>query len=265
MSLIIEVLLNRMMQFLPGPIGTVKFHLGFNDENVVSRDFEGSLCHVDIWYKCPDDSLLSVYNKTLPLLPIISVETENVLDRTQSMYILQVDGSLQLEVEVSIERLSRLKDDELVVADGLENLSDDLEQAFDDGVLKDVKFIIGTKMIHAHKVVLAARSKVFKKMFIESTKDAGSTLFSISDVSYDVFAVLIRFIYTGKPPQDLLEIVFDLIAAADKYQVEDLMRICEREISTKLTEDNAETVLSAVERYGLDESIKKEAFQMVKK
>ena len=47
----------------------------------------------------------------------------------------------------------------------------------------------------------------------------------VKDVEPDVMAELLRFIYTGKTTK-LDELVGDLLAAAEKYQVEQLKKVC---------------------------------------
>lgn len=167
--------------------------------------------------------------------------------------------------KVTIKRTRLLKNVAYNRIDTLGKLSDDLKAALVSDELKDVKFLIGDQEIKAHKVVLAARSPVFRKMFATKMKESNSNEVVISDISYDTFEEMLFFIYSGNITSDFPTLVMDLFAASHKYQLEDLKKLCGTEISENLSEENAAAVLEFAEIYDCGENIKKEAFSLCKR
>lgn len=167
--------------------------------------------------------------------------------------------------KVTIKRTRLLKNVCHHRVDTLGNLSDDLKAALACEELKDVTFLFGKQEIKAHKVVLAARSPVFRKMFATNMKESKSNEVVISDISYDTFEEMLFFIYSGKVTSDFPTLVMDLFAASHKYQVEDLKKLCETEISENLSEENARDVLVFADIYDCDKNLIKEAFSLYKR
>ena len=77
-------------------------------------------------------------------------------------------------------------------------LSTQFGDLFDKMPSSDVNFNIGGREFPAHKLILAARSKVFEAMFKHSTKENVTNQIEIEDIKPEVFQELLRFIYTGR-------------------------------------------------------------------
>ncbi|KXG39585.1 hypothetical protein SORBI_3001G406600, partial [Sorghum bicolor] len=99
----------------------------------------------------------------------------------------------------------------------------------------DVKFIVGGETFAAHRLVLAARSPIFKiKLFRTSTcKDEGTTpdAITINDMDAQVFKAMLSFIYTDSWPEIDQEneaaIAQHLLVAAERYGLDRLKLMCE--------------------------------------
>lgn len=78
------------------------------------------------------------------------------------------------------------------------------------------------------------------------------------------FKELIRYIYIGEV-DDLPRHVFDLLQAADYYQVDGLKTICEDELLSCLTEENANRIFQAAHLYQCRFSLKEDAYALIKK
>jgi len=93
-----------------------------------------------------------------------------------------------------------------------------------------------------HYIFYLARSPVFERMFNsdfnEKNRDEQTLKLPFQKA---VFKELIRYIYTNKI-SDLSKHVFDLLQASDYYQVEGLKAICEEELLSCLTEENARKI-----------------------
>jgi len=124
----------------------------------------------------------------------------------------------------------------------------------------DVCFIVDNRTFYCHKVFFCGRSDYFRAMldghFSESSSP-GKQLFSASipevylnDVSPDVFAAVVAFIYQD----DALvteENVYSVLCFADVYLLNGLKRLCARAISTFLDTENVLTVLRTSRLFNL--------------
>ncbi|KAL7743109.1 hypothetical protein ACLKA6_015029 [Drosophila palustris] len=115
--------------------------------------------------------------------------------------------------------------------------------------------------IPVHKIILSARSKVFAAMFRHPMKEITENCIVLYDFNSNVVAELIRFIYTGEAP-NLQEMSADLLAAADKYELDRLKAMCTKSMSDNLSIENAHIVLKTAELYDLKD-VKAKAIQFV--
>ena len=61
----------------------------------------------------------------------------------------------------------------------------------------------------------------------------------IEDADPDVFKHLLEFLYTGYPPNRLIEVAWELLPLADRFGVLTLKSKCERAIGSYVSEANA--------------------------
>ena len=90
----------------------------------------------------------------------------------------------------------------------------------------------------AHKVILAARSPVFASMFEQNMQESSNNKVEIDDVCPDALKEMLTYIYTGQI-SDVGNVAYDLLYAADKYQLDDLKSFCEQQLSKSLKVENA--------------------------
>ncbi len=132
-----------------------------------------------------------------------------------------------------------------------ESLADDLGRLLTDGRLfSDVTLLVGERRFAAHKALLAARSPVFRAMFQANTKEGQSGHVDVVGVDHDVFQRMLAFIYTGRAG-DIGAVAADLLAAADRYQLDQLKEICEVELVRQLSATNAAQSLMLADIYSL--------------
>ena len=138
-----------------------------------------------------------------------------------------------------------------------DTLRDDLgallsfDSSMSQNKFSDVKLVIlpkesGSTAIEfpAHKVILAARSPVFAKMFEHDMQESSSNRVKVDDVQPNVFKEMLTYIYTGQVPkfgdQDM---VYDLLYVADKYQLDHLKSLCEQQLISTLQTWNAARII----------------------
>ncbi|EDV20616.1 uncharacterized protein TRIADDRAFT_50945 [Trichoplax adhaerens] len=122
-------------------------------------------------------------------------------------------------------------------------LAQDLDQLFKTKKFADITFNIGKDQLKAHKAILAARSPVFDAMFKHCMEEQRQGTVDVSDIESDVFEEMIKFIYTGEEPERIDDLAAEILAAADKYDLQRLKSLCENSISNNLTVENAAKVL----------------------
>ncbi|XP_044977501.1 BTB/POZ and MATH domain-containing protein 3-like [Hordeum vulgare subsp. vulgare] len=144
----------------------------------------------------------------------------------------------------------------------------------------DVTFEVSGERFAAHRCVLAARSKVFMAQLFGPMKET-STVIHIKDMEAKVFRALLSFIYTDLLPmiedeksQDLeegqveevvqhemrLQCLQDLFVAADRYDLQQLKFICEKQLSEQLGVSSVMSTLVLAEQHqcqGLKEACMK--------
>jgi len=89
----------------------------------------------------------------------------------------------------------------------------------------DVILNIKGKELRAHKVIVKTMSPVFETIFKEGFTEHRDNCVKIEDIDSDIFEEFIRFL-NSKQVEHLDEMCFDLLAAADKYEVQPLKEVC---------------------------------------
>lgn len=117
-------------------------------------------------------------------------------------------------------------------------LSQDLESAFHNKDFADVKVVCGDRVFECHQFMLSSRSPVFRAMFQSDMTEASTKRVDIQDLTPEVVNDMLVYIYTGNTP-NLARGAGELLAAADKYQLEQLKGICEERLCNNLEIGNS--------------------------
>ncbi|RVW55547.1 ARM repeat protein interacting with ABF2 [Vitis vinifera] len=104
------------------------------------------------------------------------------------------------------------------------------EQYVNSATLSDVTFLVGGKRFYAHRICLLASSDAFRAMFDGGYREKDARDIEIPNIRWEVFELMMRFIYTGSV-EITLDIAQDLLRAADQYLLEGLKRLCEYTIA----------------------------------
>lgn len=109
------------------------------------------------------------------------------------------------------------------------------------GKYSDVILSVNDKQLLAHKAILASRAGYFAAMFEHETKEKKENKIDIPDVDAEVLREMLHFIYTGKVPS-MEKYAIELLAVADKYQLDSLKVICEESLCSKLVPENFDLI-----------------------
>lgn len=146
-------------------------------------------------------------------------------------------------------------------------LVEDLEDTFKDEKFSDVTLRAGGKDFKVHKVILAAKSRVFRAMFLAEMEECEQNCFELENVEPEVLEEMLRFMYTGRLSSKYKLTVEEeeeteadeghskpttsaLFQAADKYLLDDLKEICENILGDNITVESAAEILSLADKHG---------------
>ena len=103
----------------------------------------------------------------------------------------------------------------------------EFESFLNNKTFSDIEIHVKDKIFYAHKLVLASRSHVFKRMFSENMAESISSVIEVEDEEPDNFYELLRFVYTNKFDQSGNISIWRLLINAHKYEIDDLKFDCE--------------------------------------
>ncbi|CAD6344142.1 unnamed protein product [Miscanthus lutarioriparius] len=118
--------------------------------------------------------------------------------------------------------------------------------------LTDVSFQVDGETFRAHRLVLAARSPVFRtelfgrRQMAESSQQQESSI-AIQDMKASTFKSMLHYMYHGLLPAEtawMMSEFQDLYVAADKYGLDTLKQTCEEILCASV---NTDTVLSSLQ------------------
>ncbi|XP_065205264.1 speckle-type POZ protein-like [Planococcus citri] len=134
----------------------------------------------------------------------------------------------------------------------LQQLSENLASALGNHEFADFTLSLPGKDYPVHKVILAARSNYFANMFKSSMMENERNRVEITDVKEDVMGEIMKFFYTGKC-ENVDKLADGLLAAADKYGLVQLKKMCVESISKSLSVENAPNMLILADLYRVDD------------
>jgi len=111
-----------------------------------------------------------------------------------------------------------------------------------NGELSDVKLSCNGQIFNCHKVVLCCNSEAFKTMLLNNSMESSIGEIELTETSASVVEALLHFIYNNIIEKSKISTA--LLAAAHKYMVTDLIKICVDFLAENLTGENAVEVMT---------------------
>ena len=99
---------------------------------------------------------------------------------------------------------------------------------------------------------------MFSGNFRESTEKQEE----IKDISADTFEEFLHFLYSGNLRNPNVD-AEDLIIVADRYQVKDLMKVCETKLLKNINNGNAEAIYRLASKIQCNAELKKVSFELL--
>ena len=98
----------------------------------------------------------------------------------------------------------------------------------------------GGEIFSCHRNILSTRSDVFRAMFQADMAENRTKKVAVKDIDSEVAREMLLFIYTGSVNGNVLkEKSRELLAAAERYQLDVLKSICEDHLCSNLQINNA--------------------------
>ncbi|KAI3906251.1 hypothetical protein MKW92_041668 [Papaver armeniacum] len=186
------------------------------------------------------------------------LETSSYLKDDRLSIHCTVEVVLQARVETMQTRLEEGKHCVIPVppSDMIQNLKGLLESK----IGFDVKFQVGNESFRAHKLILAARSSVFRAMFFGLVGNRDMETVIIEEFDPFAFKAMLLFLYSDELPEahelsdsDSLctstALMQHLLAAADRFDLARLRLICEAKLCEDITTDTVATTLTLAEQH----------------
>ena len=193
------------------------------------------------------NEFLITEGKPMPALLGGAIPRATILDKANNLI---VNGNLTVYCKIETYKdVKELTGETKTLFDqpfsNKEELVKDFEELFESKKHSDVTFNVGDQEFRAHKTILIARCPVFAAMFDHPTKEKILGVVEIQDINPEVFRELLRYIYTGQVPLKRMdEVVVGLLAAADKYLLDELKLACENFLSFRMSPENCIELLS---------------------
>ena len=95
--------------------------------------------------------------------------------------------------------------------------------------------------IPAHRVIVSSRCPWFRRALTSGMKESIEKKISLHDCSLTVFTSFLQFLYSGLYKLELVDespqFLADLLVLADRYEVDDLKKVCEEALIFKVDSD----------------------------
>ena len=104
--------------------------------------------------------------------------------------------------------------------------------------MSDLTIICDQREFPVHKLILSARSPVFKAMFGANFAEANSRTFQTEDTDGATMEKFLHFLYTDELRPDE-EVDYKLLLLADYYQLDSLVNYGIRSMASKISDENA--------------------------
>jgi len=132
-------------------------------------------------------------------------------------------------------------------------------------MLSDFTIVCGGKQFKCHRLILASMSTIFKTMltnkhFTENTEH----MVEIVDSTPDIVEAMLYFMTNGVIPRNINDIALDLIHLAEKYDLQDLMKACERSLANNITVEKVIDTLVTLDLYNPASAFRKDVIQFIK-
>ena len=132
---------------------------------------------------------------------------------------------------------------------GLETLSENFKDFFDNKESCDVTLKVKDKEYKAHRIILMARSSVFAANFSHNVSNGQTCVVNISDCDPDSFGEFLKYLYCGRLDEFSFPSAMNLYFTSNKFDVGELKAFCIEYLTQNLTVDNVCEVAAFADKF----------------
>ncbi len=133
------------------------------------------------------------------------------------------------------------------------NAMEEMAELWKEGHLTDIELVAEGKSVSAHRIILAGWSPYFRRMFVGDFIESKQNKVNLEGIDYEALATIIRCIYTKELTLLDTHSVSEVLAAADFFQVDIIMRYCELYLIVMLSNETCFKYLRLSEKFNLVE------------
>ncbi|GET00947.1 BTB/POZ protein [Rhizophagus clarus] len=165
----------------------------------------------------------------------------NDLSRSNLLLLLDDDS-------INQKQLQQQQQEDEEIGNHFEGFSGDVVDYFKNELFVDVEFLFDCgSTLKAHRIILATRCNYFKTMFQSGFKESNLDKIPIHYVKYDVFNVILHYIYTGKlmdlNDENSYLILRDSYKHSDLMGLSSLKRLIAKNVIKLINNDNWNEIL----------------------
>ncbi|GIX86779.1 speckle-type POZ protein B [Caerostris darwini] len=194
-----------------------------------------------------------LYRLTPLFLPIITLTKQHVMKFHKDSVFLtfQFTHSMHSRDRINQTCYAELFDPSrsITTHDAYDSMNTDLHRLFTEKTFSDLTLRTEQESFQAHKTILCARSPVFRAMFRHDMVEKLTNSVYIPDVEADTLKRMLEFMYCNKFDNVQIESAMKLYAAADKYEILTLKKICYAYVISNVSAKNANDVIDFAELY----------------
>lgn len=138
---------------------------------------------------------------------------------------------------------------EIIVNSDHQSLEDKLSRMLKSGICSDVTLVVDEEKFKVHRGVLANSCDYFRVMFSGSFVESREAVVELQDVDPSIFKHVLKYIYTNRAPSNMEALALQLLAVADRFGIEDLIKDCEKTISSSINMQNFTDILVYCDHY----------------
>lgn len=170
---------------------------------------------------------------------------------------IQSTEPLNCSIDLPKKVHEKSENSEPIVHQLTKKLQEDLLKLYNSKKQTDLTIKCGNRNFDVHKIILDSRSPAFKPVFGKQLK-----CIEIENINPESMEVFLEFVYTGaiKITSTNMD---DILELAEKYNFQELKKICSFEMITNIEVSTAVKFLIAADKYEMPE-MKKNALRFIK-
>ncbi|KAF0696650.1 Aste57867_12631 [Aphanomyces stellatus] len=131
----------------------------------------------------------------------------------------------------------------------LRRLQAGVHEVFERQLLTDVTLRVGTKLIPAHRLVLALHSPYFRAMFTTGMRECSMDEIHLEHADPHAFDVILQYMYSGRDIDLGHCNIWPLLDACDRLQIEVLVDACCAKMANELSVDNCLDIFACADAF----------------